>query len=163
MPGGSNLLKLRAPQAGVYLETSVIGSTLQHSKSARWDSQAIMNRSSGVLNYSGSDNESVGFTIGFYAQRDALAEVINPINALRALAFPVRPGVIPPSVCYLDFSDVFHNWACVVQQVSVTYPDDIWDPSGHPMSARVSINLTEVDIQNRAASDVGSGTALSPF
>lgn len=161
MPGDNSLVKLISDS--VTLMASVIGNSFQHSKSASWDRQTILNRSSGVVNYSHSENETVSFTVKFAALSDAVSEVVLPINALRSLVFPKSPGVVPPSVCYLTYSWIFNDWMCVVTDISVSYPDDIWDESGNPMTAVVSIKLLEVDIQNTAAGQIGGGTAYSPM
>lgn len=160
--GGSDLVLLHAPDVGVSLSTSIIGSSFKHSKAATWNTTKILNRSSGVVNFSSSENETVSFSIGLYAYEDATSEVADAVKALRSLVFPIAPGTKPPSVCYLTYGGIFDSWRCVVSNVSVSYPHDIWDDAGVPMSAEVSISLLEVDIENMSASSIGSGDVFSP-
>lgn len=162
MAGGNNLLKLHAPSAGLVLTTSVIGNSFRHSKSVNWSNTKILNRSSGVLNYSNSENETASFNIGLYAMNNADEEVAAAVKALKSLTFPIKPGILPPPLCFLSFGNIFNEWACVVNSVGVAYPNDVWSPEGIPMVAEVSIAVIEVDVENRSASDVGSGSVYSP-
>lgn len=143
------------------LNASVIGTSVSHSKTADWQSQPILNRASGVLNYNNSSNETLEFTIKLVAFTNALKEVVTPIKSLQSLVYPLKAGTIPPSICYLTYGGIFTSWMCVVTNVGVNYPDGIWSPEGYPMTAEVRMSLLEVDIENRSAI---SGTDIyTPF
>lgn len=162
MAGGSNLVKLHAPSAGVTLNTSIIGNSFRHSKAAAWNQSKILNRSSGVVNYSSSENETVSFNAGFYATDSAQQEVADCVKALKSLVYPIKPGILPPPLCYLTYGGIFKDWACVITSVAASYPSDVWSTEGIPMVAEVAIGLLEIDVENRSASSIGSGDVFSP-
>ena len=141
----------------VNISTDVLQENISFGKRASWNSQAIMNRSSGILTYASS--EAMTFTVSFslYAVSDT-SEIAEASRILRGLTTPLDPGTIPPTVCYLTYkAGGFDNWMCVCSSADVSHPTPIYSKSGETFHATFTIALLEVDLDNVPATQF-SGT-----
>lgn len=147
----------------VNITTDVLQENVSYSKRASWNSQAIMNRSSAILTYSSSEAMTFTFSFSMYAVNDT-SEIAEASHVIKGLAYPVEPGVIPPTICYLTYpSGRFDNWMCVCSAVEVSHPTPIYSQSGETFHAVFTVSLIEVDLENIPASAFqGSISNLSP-
>src|SRR5271170_616196 len=95
-------------------------SGLRFGKSANYASQDIMNRSSGVISFSHSNNVtmSVAFHLMAFDKANFNTSTVESITlGFFALAYPISPGVDGPPVCNITIGDgglvsSTRTWVC---------------------------------------------------
>ena len=105
------------------------------SKSAQYNAESIIGRSSPLHTYHYSDTRQISFTLHFFIvdEGDAMRN-IQKLRAIQSAAYP-RPGsggapFLPPPVCRLQCGQLLGaDEICVVlQNYSVRFPSDVaWD------------------------------------
>lgn len=135
----------------VNISTDVLQENVSYSKRAGWNSQAIMNRSSAILTYSSSEAMTFTFSFAMYAINDT-SEIAEASHVIKGLVYPMEPGTIPPTICYLTYpSGRFDNWMCVCSGVDVSHPTPIYSNSEETFHAVFTVSLIEVDLENTPA------------
>jgi len=168
MPAGT-LITIIAIDLHWSLRTTILPEGVSDNKSARWDSTDIINRSSPFLTYSGSDSSEISFSIQLFATEAGRIQedIVRPLQALKSLVYPVAPGLIPPSRCYINFGGIIGptNFTGVCRSVSRQMPrDNAWAAGGIPMTATVQLSFVEYDTVNIPASLFGGVSGLNkPF
>ncbi len=142
--------------------TDVMPGGLSISKGANWNQAAIMNRASGVVNYSDSASATISFDIELFATHKDKAkdEVAAVVKGLQALVHPVRPGLSPPPLCQITVGSgtILSKYYCVCDSVSPQLRGP-WTRDRDPMAATVSLSFTEIDDKNLDAKAVAGSKA----
>lgn len=149
------LFTLIASDIGLTFQTSTLPDGYSISKSANWEGNSILNRSSPVVNYSDSSSMEVSVAFQLFATRagsDPGANVTAASRAFLALEYPVQPGVKPPPTCIITLGNgaILKDWYCVCNSVSLT-PKGPWTVDGEAMVCDVSLSFMEVDPKNTDA------------
>jgi len=125
-----------------------------------------LNRSSPVVNYSGSGATeiSIDLKIREFKKDGHAGKAVDVANAFSALVYPITPGVSPPPVCYLTIGDgsTFNKWRCVVGSVSARLFGP-YDLTGRARSADINVSFTEVDWRNTNAEKWARQSGSSDF
>lgn len=148
------LFYLYAPDANFTFETSALKGEYTYSKSATFNQNDILGRSSPIITYSKSEAIILNVSVQLIAyDTGAREEVTDVIQSLVALTFPVEEGVKPPPLCQVTIGE-FKDWECVVNNVAVTAGENnIWDERGMPYMASVDLTFLGVEIQGKTAKD----------
>lgn len=107
--------------------TNITKEPISGSRSANYQKQAIMNRSSSVVTYSNSDNPTLEVSIELFAIHTPADEqlVIGAMNLLRNLSIPMQSGVQGPPLCKITLGDgyngMYDNWPCVLTNVGEVF------------------------------------------
>ena len=119
------------------IRTSVLKDGYSFSKSAKFEQTEIMNRSSPILTY--SSPSPIVFQIAFdlVAPQSDATEVVQVVQSLTSLTFPVQPGVKPPPLCQITCGTILNGWACVCEDVDNHMGGyGVWDVNANnPMNA----------------------------
>jgi|ERR1700733_1765620 len=136
------------------MRTSVLKGGYGLTKSAKYDQNEIMNRSSPVITYANSSAMVFSIGLDLVALQSADQEVSSVVKTLLSLVFPVQPGVKPPALCKITAGTILQSWPCVCESVDNHIGEyGVWDINdNNPMNALVSLRFIGVETDNVPAS-----------
>lgn len=150
---------------GFSYATSVLKDGISYQKSSNFQQTNILNRSSPVITYSGSNAITLSVNLELYAINDSALEIIPILESFTSLTFPYRPGILPPPLCWISCPGfkMLREWECVCNSVDSRW-NGPWDENGLPMTAIVGLQFLGVERENVATEqwlDAGDYTALA--
>jgi hypothetical protein len=133
-----------------------------------WSEVEVFGRFSPYQVYGGTASEGISFTLQFSAYLNAVADVRDKINWLRAMKFPLLYEGISyrPPALYLYWGSFFNGIRTILKSASPTYQAPWYidaDEKGYvdyqlyPMVAEVSVSLTVVSEVFVSGDDVMAG------
>jgi hypothetical protein len=165
MPGDPAPLFVLTADNGFAFSTSAI-SNLRIPSGAQYNQQAIMNRSSSIVSFSHSDNNTLSVTVHLMAMGGQLlqtTDVQNIVKGFLSLRYPTNPGIEGPPVCNItigagDIVDLNRTWVCTNVDPDMT-SDMIFDANGRSYSSRINLSFLEFELNNVSTTDwAGTGT-----
>jgi hypothetical protein len=136
------------------LGTSVLKGGYKLGKSAKFEENEIMNRSSPILTYANSSAIVFGITLDLVALQSAEQEISQVVKTLFALVSPVQSGLAPPPLCQITVGTILQNWKCMCTNVDPQCGENgVWDvDDNNPMDATVALQFKGIELQSVDAS-----------
>jgi len=107
---------------------------LSDAKSASYNDESVIGRSSPIKTYSNSDNRSISLSVNLFVQEPG--DELKNLRTLRRIQSAVYPRAgqatpyAPPQICKIKCGKLLSNQplCCVLKDYSVKFPTDVpWD------------------------------------